>query len=139
MQEEGSNYATIFKLATAWCWLIVVQRGAGEVLKGWHIYPLQLDDLSDISYSSNPVGQPGLARLSAGADPSVLLRALAKFSIVPRRPAAAGQLHAPSAAKVGPIFYRWAVSTSAQAPENRDRTKLVRVLGGRRGIFQRTI
>ncbi|CAL8469886.1 g9428 [Coccomyxa elongata] len=85
----------------------------GEVLKGWHIYPLQLDDLSDISYSSNPVGQPGLARFSDGADPTELLRALAKFSIMPRRPAPAGQLHAPSAAEVGPIFYRGTFSINA--------------------------
>lgn len=81
------------------------------MLKGWHIYPLQLDDLSDISYSSNVASQPGLARFDGG-DTSELLRALAKFSIVPRRPA--GQLHAPSAAEVGPIFYRWVVSSSAQ-------------------------
>ncbi len=82
------------------------------MLKGWHIYPLQLDDLSNISYSSNPVGQPGPARFS-GADPSELLRALAKFSIAPRHPAE--QLRAPSAAEVGPIFYRWAVMNVCSA------------------------
>ena len=84
----------------------------GEVLKGWHIYPLQLDDLSNISYSKGPVSRPDLARFDA--EGSALLAAMARFAVLPSRaasgqPAAAsGQLRAPSAAEVGPTFYRWA-------------------------------
>ena len=77
------------------------------MLTGWHIYPLQLDDLSNISYSSNPVSQPGAASFKFESEGSELLRTLARFAIVPGR-AAAGQLRAPSAAESGPIFYRWA-------------------------------
>lgn len=82
------------------------------MLKGWHIYPLQLDDLSNISYSNGPVSQPDLARFDA--EGSALLAAMARFTVLPSRaasgqPAAAsGRLRAPSAAEVGPIFYRWA-------------------------------
>jgi len=98
---------------------------AGEELKGWHIYPLQLDDLSDISYSSSAdisgtdishadvsradVRRPELAR------PSALARMLARFGIeAPHMGRQAGQsgqtgqLGAPSASEIGPIFYRCA-------------------------------
>ncbi|KAK9915942.1 hypothetical protein WJX75_006251 [Coccomyxa subellipsoidea] len=97
----------------------------GEVLKGWHIYPLQLDDLSNISYSKGPVSQPDLARFDA--EGSALLAAMARFAVLPSRaasgqPAAAsGQLRAPSAAEVGPTFYRGTFNVNAtEAPKGID-------------------
>ena len=60
---------------------------AGKTLKGWRIYPLQLDDLSPISYSSARRGIPE-DRLS-----------------VPELETSQ-QLSSPAAEEVGPIFYR---------------------------------
>ena len=60
---------------------------AGEVLKGWRVYPLQLDDLEPISYSSHKK-QP--LPVSDEAAVSVLEQ----------------QLTAPAAEDIGPIFYR---------------------------------
>lgn len=83
------------------------RQRAGEELKGWHIYPLQLDDLSDISYSSSR--GPALAR------PSALVRTLARYGIEAHTAAQADQLGAPSASEVGPIFYRWAAHAKLSA------------------------
>jgi hypothetical protein len=60
---------------------------AGEILKGWRIYPLQLDDLSPISYSS-----------ARGGSSDNKLR-------VPEQEMAQ-QLSRPAAEEVGPVFYR---------------------------------
>ncbi len=60
---------------------------AGEVLKGWRVYPLQLDNLAPISYSSHKK-QP--LPVSDEAAVSVLEQ----------------QLGSPAAEEVGPIFYR---------------------------------
>ena len=56
---------------------------AGEIIKGWRVYPLQLDDRSPISFA--------VTRGSAEAA---------------SRESSALQLAAPAAEEVGPIFYR---------------------------------
>ena len=68
---------------------------AGEVLKGWRVYPLQLDDLEPISYSSHKK-QP--LPVSGNAAPPVL----------------AQELSSPAAEEVGPIFYRQFTCFSAR-------------------------
>ena len=64
---------------------------AGKVLKGWRVYPLQLDDLKPIPYSSPK-------------------RQAAQVSDEAAEPGSAGEglrpLAAPAAEEVGPIFYR---------------------------------
>ncbi|CAL5218934.1 g683 [Coccomyxa viridis] len=59
----------------------------GEVLKGWRVYPLQLDNLEPISYSSHKE-QP----LPVSDEAAV--------------PVLEQQLNAPAAEDIGPIFYR---------------------------------
>jgi hypothetical protein len=109
----------------------------GEVLTGWHIYPLQLDDLSPISYSSNSrrsshngdpaftgsraeatglpgsraeaADRPNRAAPGAAAPPETAAKRLAipLSSDLPLR--ARSDVRAPTAADVGPIFYRCAL------------------------------
>ena len=62
---------------------IMSDAGAGEVLKGWRVYPLQLDDLSPISFAATRGSVE--AASSEGSVP---------------------QLAGPAAEEVGPIFYR---------------------------------
>lgn len=82
-------------------------------MTGWHIYPLQLDDLSPISYSSvkTPAALPeDLA--TAQADISGPVVASAKRLSIPLDEkllgsGGSGRIGAPTAADVGPIFYRF--------------------------------
>lgn len=60
------------------------------MLEGWRVYPLQLDDLSPISYSSHRP-QPSLT---------------SEDTVAPEQ-GTPGQLSSPAAEDVGPIFYRW--------------------------------
>lgn len=63
---------------------------AGEIIKGWRVYPLQLDDLSPISFAA-----------TRGSDMAESSNAKAESSEDSALP-----LDAPAAEEVGPIFYR---------------------------------
>ena len=66
---------------------VVIRSLLVEVLKGWRVYPLQLDNLEPISYSSHKE-QP----LPVSDEAAV--------------PVLEQQLNAPAAEDIGPIFYR---------------------------------
>ena len=77
--------------------------GAGEALRGWRVYPLQLEDLSALSYAS------GDTRLAPAAAQSLIRPA-------DRSTLEAAPGNAPGAATVGPIFYRCPFQAHQQQP-----------------------
>ena len=70
-----------------------MRQTAGQALKGWRVYPLQLEDLSPLSYSS------AKARTGQVGDEATVTESI--------------QLQAPAAEETGPIFYRCCTSRNS--------------------------